>query len=82
MNSIPMFPNKQKITNPIVVIREELPHKDFRFVSVSQIGEFYLVIPETAREVFYIQMLPKNISVFVPREGEGLLIRRQDIDNL
>ena len=77
-----MFSDKQNITDPLVVIREELPKKEFRFMIKSQQGKFYLVIPKTAREIFYIQMLPKNIAVFIPHEGDGLLIRRQDIDSL
>ena len=45
-------------------------------------GDYYLVIPNTAREVSYIQMLGKNIDVFLPVEGEGLLIKRGAIDSL
>ena len=38
-------------------------------------GEFYLVVPRTAREIIFLQMLGKNIDLFVPTEGEGLLVK-------
>jgi len=45
-------------------------------------GLYYLVIPNSAREVYYIQMLGKNIDVFLPVEGEGLLIKKAAIEKL
>jgi len=45
-------------------------------------GDFYLVFPNTAKEIFFLQMLGKNIDVFLPSEGEGLLVRVKAIDTL
>ena len=56
--------------------------KDFKFVSEMQSGAFYLVKPCVAREVYYLQMLGKNIDVFLPAEGEGLLVSCKAIDSL
>ena len=77
-----MFPDRIVVNNPRVLIREEIPPSDFKILVHIQLGEFYLVKPSTAREVTYLQMLGKNISVFLPTEGEGLLVRRKDIDSL
>ena len=77
-----LFPDRLLVFDPWVLIREELPPRDFRFVSVRREGEFYLVKPQLAKEVFFLQMLGKNIDVFVPSMGEGLLIRKKAIEYL
>lgn len=77
-----MFPNKVKVVNPSVIFREDLANKDFTFNVVTQMGTFYLVIPNTYKEIYYLQLLDKNISVFIPAEGDGLLIRERDIAHL
>ena len=59
-----------------------MPPSDFKFIAILKKGDFYLVKPKVAREVYYLQMLGKNIALFLPTEGEGLLVRRADIDNL
>lgn len=82
MNQSLMFPNRVKVENPSVVLKENLPNKDFTFNVVTRMGIFYLVIPNTYKEIYYLQLLDKNISVFVPAEGDGLLIRERDIAHL
>ena len=77
-----LFPERILVINPRVLIREELPPRDFRFVTNIKLGEFYLVIPCVAKEVLLLQMLGKNIDVFLPSTGEGLLVRRKAIDYL
>jgi len=77
-----LFPERLLVFNPRVLIREELPPRDFKFVSVVREGAFYLVIPNTAKEVLLLQMLGKNIDVFLPNAGEGLLIKRTAIEYL
>jgi len=52
---------------------------DFRFPVDTADGLCYRVRPSTAREVFYLQSLPKGIRVLVPAEGDGLLIRGDSI---
>ena len=68
--------------SPRVLIREELPPLDFRFRVDKKQGDFYLVVPSTAKEVFFLQMLGKNVDVFLPTEGEGLLVKASAIDSL
>ena len=52
---------------------------DFRFPVDTADGLWYRVRPSTAREVFYLQSLPKGIRVLVPAEGDVLLIRGDSI---
>tara|TARA_R110002051_G_scaffold296363_1_gene362448 strand:+ start:273 stop:506 length:234 start_codon:yes stop_codon:yes gene_type:complete len=77
-----MFKKRILVIDPKVLIREEVPPSDFKFIAILKKGDFYLVKPKVAREVYYLQMLGKNIALFLPTEGEGLLVRRADIDNL
>jgi len=71
-----LFPDRLLVINPWVVRRIHVPPNDFHFDASMEEGQFYRVVPSTAREVLFIQMLGKNVDVFLPREGEGLLIRR------
>jgi len=77
-----MFQEKILLKDPYVLIREELPPNDFKFVSVKQKGEFYLVLPKISKEVFFLQMVGHNIGCFLPSEGLGLLVRRHLVDPL
>jgi len=77
-----MFEKRKPVRDPKVLIREEVPPSDFKFVVFVKQGDFYLVKPKVAREVYYLQMLGKNVSVFLPADGEGLLVKKADIDNL
>ena len=77
-----MFPEKELVTNPRVLTSVELPPKDFYFTSDRLVGEYYRVIPHTGREVLFLQMLGKNIDVFLPDSGGGLLIRRAVLDKM
>tara|TARA_R110000824_G_scaffold6960_5_gene31920 strand:+ start:6503 stop:6757 length:255 start_codon:yes stop_codon:yes gene_type:complete len=77
-----LFPDRLIVADPWVLIRVELPPIDFKFVTEVKSGAFYLVKPRVAKEVYYLQMLGKNIDVFLPAEGEGLLVRCKAIDSL
>jgi hypothetical protein len=77
-----LFRDRLLVHSPRVLIREELPPLDFRFRVDKKEGDFYLVIPNTAKEIFFLQMLGKNIDVFLPTEGEGLLVVASAIDSL
>tara|TARA_X000001382_G_scaffold31666_2_gene20582 strand:- start:5064 stop:5306 length:243 start_codon:yes stop_codon:yes gene_type:complete len=70
-----LFPDRVKVCNPSVIIRHTISKHDFYFESKIKRGTFYLVIPHTAQEVMLLQMLGKNIDVFVPSEGDGLLVK-------
>ena len=73
-----MFTNRTPEMNPRFITRVD-DGSDFRFPVDNADGLWYRVIPETAREVFYLQSLPKGIRVLVPAEGNGLLVRGDSI---
>ena len=71
----PLFEKKEVEVNPTVLIREDHPIKnDFSFAHRKLVGVFFRVIPRTAREIFFVQGLPKNYGVFTPESGDGLII--------
>ena len=68
-----LFKNRELVHNPKVLIRED-DENDFSF-SVKQLeGAFYRVVPKTGREVLFLQSLKKNVFVYAPAEGDGLII--------
>lgn len=70
-----LFKNKTLEVNPTVLIRKDHPEKnDFSFLHRKLVGVFFRVIPQTAREIFFIQNLAKNYVVFVPESGDGLVL--------
>ena len=73
-----MFKNRQPEMNPQFITRVD-DGADFRFPVDKADGLWYRVIPETAKEVFYLQALPKGIRVLVPADGDGLLVRGDSI---
>jgi hypothetical protein len=75
-----MFQDRSRINNPTIVIRKNLPNDDFQFVTEKRVGTYYLVIPKTAKEIFYIQMLVKNVEVMIPFEGDGLILSCKVVD--
>lgn len=52
---------------------------DFRFSTQKASGLWYRVIPHTAKEIMYLQSLPKNVKVLVPEHGDGLLVRGDSV---
>ena len=80
-SSIIMFPEKETVIDPRVIIRRTISTHEFTFVSEIREGVFYRVIPSSSREVYYIQMLLKNVDVSVPEEGDGLILSSKAINN-
>lgn len=76
-----MFNNKQITINPPTLVRKNgVSHDDFTFKVVILEGEYYKVIPETAREVFFLQGLTKGYDIHVPESGNGIIINKATID--
>ena len=70
-----LFKEKELVHNPKVIIRKNDNSKDDFSFSIKQLeGAFYRVVPSTAKEVFFLQALPKNIFIYAPAEGDGLII--------
>ena len=76
-----MFEDREEVNNPTVMIRKELDAKEFIYISEKRVGKFYRVIPNSAREVFYIQMLLKNVDMLVPQEGDGMLMSARAVES-
>ena len=78
-----LFPNKVKETKPVGVIKVDLPDiNDFKFTKVELVGSFYRVGPKTGKEVDFLRCLQKNMDLFVPESGNGLLVSAKIIDQL
>lgn len=77
-----MFADRKAVEHPSIIIRIEVPPNDFSFSVDFLLGTYYLVIPKTAKEIFYLQLLTKNIDVFIPAEGDGLLISKKALQGL
>tara|TARA_R100001129_G_scaffold90116_2_gene61363 strand:+ start:13217 stop:13456 length:240 start_codon:yes stop_codon:yes gene_type:complete len=77
-----MFVDREAIEHPCIVKKIDLPPNDFTFRTDVLLGTYYLIIPKTAKEIFYIQLLTKNIDVFIPAEGEGLLLSKKALRDL
>jgi|TARA_R110000851_G_scaffold68214_3_gene153545 hypothetical protein len=70
-----LFRNKELISDPKVIIRKEDYQKNDFYFTIKQLeGAFYRVNPSNAKEVFFLQALPKNVFVYAPAEGNGLII--------
>ena len=70
-----MFTSNYRVVDPEVVTRKWLPNKEFTFEVTTVEGDFFFVTPSSAKEVLFLQMLGKNIDLFVPAVGDGLLVR-------
>tara|TARA_R100000742_G_C4276556_1_gene97719 strand:+ start:1677 stop:1928 length:252 start_codon:yes stop_codon:yes gene_type:complete len=77
-----LFKERVRVIDPLVLMRKSFSKVDFSFYFKEEKGVFYLVKPTNGKEVRYLQLLDKNISLFVPYEGEGLLVRARDIESL
>ena len=78
----PMFREREIVSNPRVILRMEIPPKDFYFKTKKLVGDYYKVIPHNGREVLFLQMLGKNVDMYLPESGEGLLVTKRVIDNM
>jgi len=76
-----MFQNRVKEEEPTAMIRVQLPDiNDFKFKKVALVGRFYRVVPKTGKEVAFLRCLQKNMDLFVPQSGNGLLVSARLID--
>ena len=75
-----MFENKEVEENPCVMIRKQIG-KDFTYIVERRSGTYYRVIPNSAKEVFYIQMLVPNIDALIPESGDGVILSAKAIEH-
>ena len=65
-----LFKNRDIEVNPVVLVRTDNPVKnEFSFAKKKLVGVFFRVVPQEAREIFFVQSLPKNTMVFTPENG-------------
>lgn len=65
------------------MVRMQLSNSDdFKFKKMVLVGHFYRVIPKTGKEVGFLRCLQKNMDLFVPESGNGLLVSARLIDQL
>lgn len=69
-----MFKNRRPEYGPLYIERRDRGNEFFYDTKKAE-GLWYRVIPETAKEIFYVQFLHKGTSKLVPAEGDGILIR-------
>ena len=78
-----MFNNVQIENDPLTLVRvNSAIFNDFTFRVVTLNGEYYRVIPETAREVFFLQTLTKGYDIHVPESGDGIIVSKSSIDSV
>jgi len=78
-----LFPTKVKEEQPTAMVRVQLPNSDdFKFKKMALVGHFYRVLPKTGKEVGFLRCLQKNMDLFVPESGNGLLVSARLIDQL
>jgi len=75
-----MFKDREPVENPCVMVRKEMC-KDFTYIVERMYGTYYRVIPNSAREVFYIQMLVPNVDALIPEEGDGIILSAKAIEH-
>ena len=68
-----LFKKKELVHDPKVIIRNK-DDKDVSFVVKQLEGAFYRVIPSNAKEIAFLQGLKKNIFVYTPASGDGLIV--------
>lgn len=69
------FERRSLETNPKVVTSTTRKQGDDLYVSKIIEGAHYRVIPNTGKEVSYIQTLECGYAVWAPWEGDGVIIR-------
>jgi len=75
---IPLFLNKQAITNPVVLLDESPPDAPQpSFTGKTIIGDFYLVRPTTAKEVFAIQMLDHHREKWAHKSSSAIVLTKE-----
>jgi len=78
-----MFNNIQIEESPLTLVRKNgAIFNDFTFGVVTLEGEHYRVIPETEREVFFLQSLTKGYDIHVPESGDGVIVNKGTIDSV
>jgi len=73
-----LFFNKQAVTNPVVLLDESPPDaQQPSFTGKTIIGDFYLVRPTTAKEIFAIQMLEHHKEKWAHKSSSAIVLTKK-----
>jgi hypothetical protein len=73
-----LFFNKQAVTNPVVLLDESPPDSQQpSFTGKTIIGDFYLVRPTTAKEIFAIQMLEHHKQKWAHKSSSAIVLTKE-----
>jgi hypothetical protein len=69
-----LFENKELVHDPKVLIRKASKTDDVSFDIKELEGPYYRVFPTNMKEILFLKGLKKNIFVYTPASGDGLII--------
>jgi|TARA_R110000772_G_scaffold263638_1_gene383523 hypothetical protein len=69
-----LFKSKELVHNPKVLIRKDTKDADVAFDVRQLEGPYYRVFPANMKEISFIRTLKKNIFVYTPAHGDGLIV--------
>lgn len=80
--STTVFPERRRERNPSVIVRvqSDTHHDRHSYERAAVKGEFYRVVPQTAREIAILQLIDHRVDKFAPAEGNGALVRVEALE--
>lgn len=63
--------------NPEVIMACPGPNDTTAYKSVTLVGEYYRVHPLRWHEIQYVTALEKNVDVWAPMKGNGVILSKQ-----
>jgi hypothetical protein len=86
---IELFPKRLRFTakiaiqNPQVIFQKKHENSDEMSYYADEVtGEFYRIIPTSAREIDFFSRCKKYSEIFAPAIGNGLIVRCDVIDSI
>lgn len=77
----PLFAYKQAITDPVVIdVTTRTGSQEPSFESRQLKGDFYLVRPSTAKEVFALQMLEHRVEKFAHKDSGAIVLTKTAVE--
>lgn len=78
---IPLFGYKQAITDPVVIdVTTRTGSHELSFESRQLKGEFYLVRPSCAKEIFALQMLEHRVEKFAHKDSGAVVMTKTAVE--
>ena len=78
---IPLFAYKQSVTDPVVIdVTMRTGSQEPSFESRQLNGDYYLVRPSTAKEVFALQMLEHRVEKFAHKDSGAIVLTQTAVE--